>query len=101
MVLERALHEDLSFPSTFTPTSLDELVADLDLAFYPVPTEGFRARWGILTGLTVLCVTSRIHFFDTKLTSCSPRFSRLFLLSRRLAQLHHRHARLPRATRLQ
>jgi hypothetical protein len=48
---------NLALPTSLTPTTFDELLTQLDLAFYPPPSPGFRARWGILVGLTVLCVS--------------------------------------------
>lgn len=74
MLLPRDGGQQLTLPAVITATTLDELLAFLDVAFYPQPSPGFKARWGVLMGMTVLCVPFLLYLLTMRksLTSSPP-----------------------------
>lgn len=56
MVTAASLVKRFDFPTTLTSSTLDDLLEQLDAAFYPHPSPGFKARWSICMGLTALYV---------------------------------------------
>ncbi|GAA5877123.1 hypothetical protein JCM8547_008965 [Rhodosporidiobolus lusitaniae] len=71
-----------SLPSELTASTVDDLIRQLTVAFYPRPSRGFEARWGVLMGITAAYILAQMVYLVLYVRGSTDGWGALWLIRR-------------------